>query len=135
MSNRYWLVSSLSLTGGDNPLTWNPHPTRFAPYSQTKTAGTGDLRGLGYAQFVWQSGEGILTAEQWYYLMSFFSGDEPSVDVYVRTRTDRAVVNALGDYEFEYRWYYAKMHRPTAEPYPAFRFRNVEIIFTNATEV
>jgi len=93
MANRYWLLSSLtftttctlstvaSLTGGDNALTWNPHPTEFVPYGEIKAQGTGDLTGLGYAQFKWTSGDGYLTAQQWAYLMSFFTGDEPSVDI------------------------------------------------------
>lgn len=80
-NNRYWLLSGCALTGGDNLLAWNPHPTEFAPYSDVKVQGTGDLVGLGYTQFKWNIGNGILSAEQWAYLMGFFTGDEPSVDV------------------------------------------------------
>jgi len=80
-NNRYWLLSGCALTGGTNGLTWNPHPTEFVPYSDVRTQGTGDLTGLGYAQFKWTSGDGWLTAEQWAYLMSFFTGGEPSVDI------------------------------------------------------
>jgi len=126
--------TSGSLTGDENYLTWNPHPTSFAPYSDVKIAGDGDGIGLGYATFGWTSGDGILTAEQWNYLMGFFSGSEPTTDVYVRTRTDTITTNAFGEYEYRYMWYTAKMHRPQADPYPPFRFRNVKILFTHAEE-
>jgi hypothetical protein len=147
MANRYWLVSiftftsdimlttSTSLTGGENELTWNPHPTEYTPYSDARTQGTGDLTGLGYANFKWTSGDGYLTAEQWAYLMNFFTGSEPSVSVYVKTRVDECETNFLGEYEYSYRWFQAKMHRPTAEFGPDFRLRNVEIVFSHATEV
>jgi hypothetical protein len=141
MANRYWLVSSCTLTtaseltGGENGLTWNPHPTEFVPYSDARVQGTGDAAGLGYAQFKWTSGDGWLTARQWAHLMGFFSGSEPSVSICVRTRTDRWSVNSLGEYQFQYRWFEAIMHRPIAEFGPDFRLRNVEIVFTHATEV
>ena len=133
--NRYWLLSGCALSCGDNLLTWNPHPTEFVPYSDVKVQGTGDLAGLGYTMFKWTSGNGILSAQQWSHLMAFFSGDEPSVTVCVRTRTDRTTTNAFGEVEYSYEWYVAKMHRPTAEFRPSFRPRNVEIIFTHATPV
>ena len=149
MANRYWLCSQLtlstdagwttgcgcSLTGDENELTWNPHPTEFSPYSEVKIDGDGDGTGLGYVNFKWTSGDGILTAQQWNYLMGFFSGNEPTADVCVRTRTDTIAANALGAYEYEYKWYFAKMHRPKATPHPSFRFRDVEILFTHAEEV
>lgn len=105
MANRYWLMSKTTLTtevtlssaGGlstsyvfttgcntsadTNELTWNPHPTEYYPYAEVKVQGTGDLTGLGYANFKWSSGDGYLTMEQWRYLMSFFTSTEPSVDI------------------------------------------------------
>ena len=141
MANRYWLLSDCTLTtaslltGGENELTWNPHPTEFVPYSEVKVQGTGDLTGLGYAQFKWTSGDGFLTARQWAHLMGFFSGSEPSVSVCVRTRTDRWSVNALGEYQFRYQWFQAVMHRPTAEFAPGDRLRNVEVVFTHGEEI
>lgn len=135
MANRYWLLSNLSLSGGENALTWNPHPTEFAPHTEVKVSGTGDGVGLGYFSFKWTSGEGILSATQWNHLMSFFSGWEPSIDMFVRTRTDRTVMSAGGYREFEYLWFSVVMWRPQAEPYHGFRYRNVEIVFTHATEI
>jgi len=151
MANRYWLCSqiTLSTSGGwstscgcaltadaeNNGLTWNPHPTEFLPYSEVKIDGDGRGSGLGFANFKWTSGDGMLTAEQWNYLMSFFTGNEPTADVCVRTRTDTITTNALGEYEYLYRWYFAKMHRPRGDPYPPFRFRNVEILFTHGEAV
>jgi len=149
-NNRYWLCSEVTLsvegglsvttgcglTGdGDNPLEWNPHPTEFVPYSDVKFTGDGDGVGLGYTTFKWTSGNGILTAEMWDYLMSFFTASEPTANVYVRTRTDTIITNALGEYEYNYAWYFAKMHRPKGDPYPPFRFKNVEILFTHAVAV
>lgn len=134
-TNQYWLLSGCSLTSGDNDLTWHPHPTEFVPYSDVKVQGTGDLSGLGYTVFKWTSGGGILSAQQWAHLMGFFSGDEPSVDVCVRTRTDKWSVNAFGEFEYEYCWFTAKMHRPRAEPYPNYRFRNIEILFSHAVRL
>lgn len=105
MANRYWLMSQTTLTtestlstaaglsvtytfttGCDisadtNELTWHPHPTEYYPYAEIKIQGTGDGTGLGYANFKWSSGDGFLTAEQWAYLMSFFTGAQPTVDV------------------------------------------------------
>jgi len=92
MANRYWLVTCATFStitdfcGGEidgavNGLTWNPHPTDYYPYSEVKISGDGDGTGLGYANFKWESGDGILTAEQWAYLMGFFTGGEPTVDI------------------------------------------------------
>lgn len=138
MANEYWLLSDLSLSDGTNPLTWNPHPTEFAPYSEVKVDGEGTGTGLGFFAMKWTSGEGILTPTQWNYLMSMFSGWEPSADVYIRTRTDLiASAPAPSEYghEFDYRWFSVKMWRPRGEPYPGFRYRNVEIGFTHGEEI
>ncbi len=133
MANEYWLLSDLSLSGGDNPLTWNPYPAEFYPFSETKVDGTGSGIGLGLFQFKWTNGDGILTPTQWDYLMGLFTGWEPPADVYVRTRTDLIVTDSYAEHgrKYDYQWFSAKMWRPQGEPYPGFRYRNVEIIFTH----
>lgn len=132
MANEYWLLSNLSLSEGTNLLTWNPYPSEFQAYSETKVDGTGVGIGLGFFQFKWVAP--FLTATQWDYLMSMFSGWEPSADVYVRTRTDATLASASGTeggYMFLYRWFSCKMWRPAGEPCPIFRYKNVEIVFTH----
>jgi len=145
MANRYWLTTCATFStdisdfsggevrGATNGLTWNPHPTEFYPYGEVKMTGDGDGVGIGYIHFKWTSGDGILTADQWRYLMSFFAGNDPTAIVCAKTRTDRTALDALGVREYAYQWYRVRMHRPTADTVPGFRYRNVEIVFTFAT--
>lgn len=134
MVENYFIATSLSLSD-EGALDWCPYPTEFYPQSEIKVDGDGDLVGMGLFNFKWTSGDGMLTATQWNWLMAFFSGWEPSIEVYVRTRTDRVTQDSLGDDVFDYRWFQAVMHRPKGEPYHGYRYRNVEIVFTHAEEV
>lgn len=111
------------------PETWT-----FTPYSVTRVAGNGQLKGYGFptASWTWE----VLAQDQLNVLLGFFADDvDASVQVYISTYTDTGRSRATTDYT-------AYMQRPVDGNGKAMVskaggniFENVTVSFTHLEAV
>lgn len=109
----------------DGYLEVPPHPWEWKPGATRYHSSSGEMYYDGYPQATWRFG--YLTVAAWQWLLTHFSGNDLTADVYVKTKKP-------GD---TYQVYTAKMHQPIIGEEVArghAGFYDVAILFTHMVE-